>query len=287
MKKSIPITLQQSANSSATTATAAQSDANWWSESLPPCNLGLKVCTAGPYKAATQMRCNKEAQWESELRLLSAALMSVQERERKRISIDLHDSIGQSLGALSCGIGAALDGVRKGDAETASVMLENLAEQVKTTIGEVRRIAMNMRPAMLDDIGLIATLSWFFREFRSLHPELALTYEIDIEESDIQPAWRSNVFRVVQEAMNNIVKHAGANAIHIHMQRVAREVHLEITDNGAGFAIEDVSRRAVTDSGMGLKGMRDRMESCGCRFCIVSVPGKGTRIFAALPIPPQ
>ena len=217
--------------------------------------------------------------------LLSSVLMAMQEAERQRIATDLHDSIGQSLSALSYGIDAALDGTRKGNAAMVGTMLEKLAAQVRESIEELRRIAMDLKPPMLDDIGLIATLSWFFREFRSLHPGLALNSDIDIEECDVQPELRTNIFRVVQEAVNNVVKHAGANEIRVRLQRAEREVQLEVVDDGAGFVVDEAGHMAEANSGMGLQGMCDRAESCGGRFCLVSVPGQGTRVFVAWPAP--
>ena len=285
-------TMPNAKQSTVTTGAAPQLGTGWLSEPLAEA-----PCSAVPGTAATATMSGDEAlrRSQSELRLLSAALMSMQEMERKRIATDLHDSIGQSLSALSCGIGAALDGARRGDATLAVVMLEKLAAQVKETIVEVQRVAMDLRPAMLDDIGLLGTLSWFFREFRAVHPGLALNNDIDIEERDVLPALRTHIFRVMQEATSNVVKHASAREIWIRLRRANREVHLEVADNGVGFAAEKAGRAAGCEArcgaacggGMGLTGMRDRAEFSGGRFCVVSAPGKGTRVFVAWPLKPD
>lgn len=214
----------------------------------------------------------------------SATLMAMQEMERKRIAGDLHDSIGQAIGALRFGIGAALDGLRRGNVQLAGDMLEKLAIQAQQAIVEVQRIAMDLRPAMLDDIGLVGTLSWFCREFRALHASLALTTDIELDERDIAPALRTNIFRLVQEALNNIVKHAGASEIHLRLLRTGRELHLIVADNGSGFALEQSRRGTSTAAGLGLKNMRERAESSGGRFSLVSVPGMGTRISVVWPL---
>jgi len=213
-------------------------------------------------------------------------LMSMQEIERKRIAADLHDSIGQSLSALSFGIGAALDSTRKRKSKLTSATLEKLAYQVKAAIVEVQRIAMNLRPAMLDDIGLVATLAWFVREFGSAHPRLALSADIDIDECDVLPALRTPIFRFVQEAVNNVIKHSDASEMSLRLQRAGGEVRLEVSDNGIGFTTTNRGYAALTGAGMGLRGMRERAECWGGRFSVLSARGKGTKVFATWPVPP-
>jgi signal transduction histidine kinase len=214
---------------------------------------------------------------------MSLLLISMQEMERKRIACDLHDSLGQSLSALSCGIGAALESARKDQSKTTSARLEALAGQVRAAIVEVQRIAMNLRPPMLDDIGLVATLTWFVREFAALHPQLALTTEIDIDEGDVALALRTPIFRIVQEASNNIGKHSAASAMHLRLQRANGEVRLLVSDNGIGFMATNGGRALFSVSGMGLKGMRERAECSGGRFRLASTPGRGTRVAVAWP----
>ena len=220
---------------------------------------------------------------QSEFRLVSAALMTMQEMERKRIATELHDSIGASLSALSFGVGVALDSARGGDLRVACDMLEKLAAQVKETVGEVRRIAMDLRPATLDDLGIVGTLSWFFREFRGIHPGLALETEVNLYEEDVAPALRTTIFRVVQEALNNVVKHAAASEIRVRLWRTEREIRLEIADDGRGIPAGG-GRRSTSGSGMGLKGMRDRTEFSGGSFDLESEPECGTRISASWPL---
>jgi signal transduction histidine kinase len=220
----------------------------------------------------------------SELRLLSASLMTMQEIERKRIASDLHDSIGQSLSALSCGIAAALESSRKGHSESTASMLEKLAFQCKEAILEVQRIAMDLRPAMLDDLGLSATLSWFFREFQYLHPKLKLDVDVDIEESAVGPALRTNIFRIIQEALSNIDKHAYASEARVRLCRFDREIHLEVIDNGIGFDRARKGQSSRPSSGMGLKSMRERAEYSGGLFCLISLPDKGSRVFITWPL---
>jgi signal transduction histidine kinase len=258
----------------------------WLRDSVDELNLELKKRTIALEQASEmQQRANAALlRAESELRLLSAALMTMQEMERKRIATELHDSIGQSLSALGFGVGVALDAARGGDTRLACDMLEKLAPQVKETIAEVRRIAMDLCPATLDDLGIVGTLSWFFREFRAIHPGLSLLTEVDLDERDVATALRTAVFRVVQEAMNNVVKHARATEIHIRLWRGESDILLEVADNGRGFDALEKSRPEMSAPSMGLKGMRDRVEFSGGRFRLESEPGKGTKISASWPL---
>jgi signal transduction histidine kinase len=211
---------------------------------------------------------------ESELRLVSAALLTSQEMERKRIACELHDSIGQALSTFAFGSGVALDMVRAGNMRGAEEMLLRMSCQAKQAIGEVRRIAMDLRPATLDDLGIVGTLSWFFREFRSVHPDLRVIVDIDVTESDVSTNLVTAIYRVVQEACSNVVRHAGASEIRVALNRLRDSLQLRVEDNGRG--IEGSGRQ-----GMGLRSMRDRVEFSGGSFRLESGLGTGTRILAA------
>jgi signal transduction histidine kinase len=210
---------------------------------------------------------------ESELRLVSAALLSSQEMERKRIACELHDSIGQILTGIAFGSGVALDMVRARDIDNAEEMLLRLTAQAKQAVGEIRRIAMDLRPAMLDNLGIVSTLSWFLREFRSIHPDLKVTVDIDVNEADVSPNLVTTLYRVVQEACSNVVRHAGASEVWVALNRFRDSLELRIEDNGRG--IESKGRQ-----GMGLRSMRDRVQFSGGSFHLESEVGKGTRIVA-------
>lgn len=210
---------------------------------------------------------------ESELRLVSAALLSAQEMERKRIASELHDSIGQALDALAFGVGIALNMVRSEDLRQAEEMLQRLSDQAKQAVGEVRRIAMDLRPATLDDLGIVGTLSWFLCEFRSVHPDLEVNVDIDVSEDDVSPSLVTAIYRVVQEACSNVVRHAGASEVRVALNRFRDSLELRIEDNGRG--IEGSERQ-----GMGLRSMRDRVQFSGGSFRLESEVGKGTSIVA-------
>jgi signal transduction histidine kinase len=211
---------------------------------------------------------------ESELRLVSAALLSAQEMERKRIACELHDSIGQAFNALAFGVGVALKMVRSEDLHNAEELLLRLSDQAKQAVGDVRRIAMDLRPATLDDLGIVGTLSWFLREFRSIHPDLKVVVNIDVSEADVSTSLVTAIYRVVQEACSNVVRHAGASEVRVALNRIQDSLQLRIEDNGRG--IEGSERQ-----GMGLRSMRDRVQFSGGSFRLESGVGKGTSIVAA------
>ncbi len=224
-------------------------------------------------------------QTETKLRQVSAALMTSQEMERKRIASELHDSVGAALTSLTYGVGGAIDALRKGDSEDTSARLQKIRQQVKDTLEEVRRIAMDLRPAILDDLGIVGTLSWFSREFRAIHPKVTLRSDVAIVEGDVAVTLRTPIYRVVQEALNNIVKHSGASEVHLALARHGGCIVLEINDNGRGFQAPVVGVQSSSIlSGMGLTGMRDRVEFSGGELAMLSSPGNGTRISACWPV---
>jgi signal transduction histidine kinase len=218
----------------------------------------------------------------AELRSDTAALLSAQESERQRIANELHDSIGQTVGNLRFGIALALEMVRAGDSLGAEEMLFGLGSQAKLAVDEVRRISMDLRPATLDDLGIVRTLSWFFREFGRVHPDLAIATVIAIEEIDVPAVLATAIYRVVQEACNNIVRHAQASAIQVTLKRLDGAIHLRIEDNGQGIVGAD--QRCPALNGLGLRSMRDRVEFLGGCFCLETELGCGTCIVANWPV---
>jgi len=282
-----PLTATMSArlqHSTNTPVPAARMETEWFDELRDESALALLRNRAALATSDESVRETDSPDLTSDLRSLSASMMTMQEMERKRIASDLHDSIGQSLSALSCGIATALEGTRKGQTKSTALMLERLAAQCKAAIVEVQRIAMDLRPAMLDDLGLAPTLSWFFREFQFLHPKLKLNSDIDIDEYVIRPALRTNIFRVIQEAVSNIDKHACASEIRVRLWRTEKEIHLEVLDNGIGFDASQRKKTSPSSSGTGLKSMRERAECSGGRFCLISLPDKGSRVFITWPV---
>jgi len=216
------------------------------------------------------------------LRHLSSKLLSAQEEERKRIAGDLHDTIGSCLAGIKFKVEMTLEQIGK----TPNVVTESLntiIPVVQEGIEECRRMQQDLRPSMLDDLGLLPTLSWFCRRFQTIYSGIRIEQEIAIQEDDIPQMLKIVVFRVTQEAMNNIAKHSKADLVRFSLRKLDDRMELVLQDNGRGFSLEKVNSQSVTVKGLGLTSMRERTEFSGGSFDIESVEGKGTIIRASWP----
>jgi PAS domain S-box-containing protein len=215
---------------------------------------------------------------ESRLRLLSSQLLTVQEAERKRIAREIHDGIGQYLTAIKFRVENTLQQMDKGKTKTIIKPLKDIIPIIQESIEEARRIQMDLRPSILDDLGILATIGWFTREFQKVYSHISIEKGIDIQENEVPDSLKIALFRVMQEAMNNIAKHSKGNAVHLSLRKMEDRIELKIEDNGMGFDLENYRK------GLGLTSMRERTELSGGSFAIESTPGKGTIIRACWPI---
>lgn len=220
-----------------------------------------------------------------ELRCLSAQRLSWQEAERKRIALELHDGLGQTISEIKFRVESLLQDLRgnasKPPKPTHYEKIGQIVQRLRQGIDEVRRIAMDLRPSTLDDLGLLPTISWFCREFRSTYGDLALQTDIGVDESSIPAPLKIVIFRILQEAMNNIAKHAQASRIVVSLDTDAEILQLRIQDNGRGFSMP-ADKNAVR--GFGLSNMRQRAELSGGELSIHSTPGTGTVVKAWWPL---
>jgi PAS domain S-box-containing protein len=215
---------------------------------------------------------------EGRLRHLSSQLLTVQENERKRIAVELHDSIGQMLTAIKFKIESILQEKNK------KKSLETLVPLVRETIEETRRIQMDLRPSTLDDIGVLATLDWFCREYQKIYSHIRIEKEIGLQENEVSVPLKTVIYRLTQEALNNIAKHSKANLVHLSLQTIKDRIELIIKDNGIGFGLEEILSSEKPKKGLGLNSMRERAELSGGTFVMESAPGAGTTIRASWPI---
>ena len=217
--------------------------------------------------------------YQEELRQLSAQLLTIQESERQRIAADLHDGIGQSLSLIKLTLESVMQQLMAGESYEAAQSLSLLTQKVKETMAELHRTTMDMRPSMLDDLGIIPTLTWFFREFESAWRGRKIEKDVSVTESDIPVTLKTTIFRILQEAVNNIVKHADADRISVALKRTGSMLQLSIEDNGRGFDPACVSMRGCSGHGFGLLTMKERARSSGGTFEMKSSLEQGTRIF--------
>ena len=143
---------------------------------------------------------------------------------------------------------------------------------------------MDLRPSMLDDLGLLPTLSWFCRRFQAVYSGIRVEQGIDIQEHEVPNALKIVIYRVTQEAMNNIAKHSKADRVHLSLQKIDYRIELMLQDNGRGFDPEEAVSLESTKRGLGLTSMRERIELSGGFFDIESIEGKGTMIRASWPL---
>jgi two-component system, NarL family, sensor kinase len=218
---------------------------------------------------------------EEVLRNLTHRLMQAQEEEQKRISRELHDVIAQTL----TGINIRLATLNKQAALNTKGFDRNIARTqrlVEKSVGIVQQFARELRPTVLDDLGLIPALHSFAKLFsKRTRVHVHLKIFAGVEQLDI--AKRTVLFRVVQEALNNVARHAKASRVEVSIQKLGDSgICMKIQDNGISFSVEDVSN-AKGRKRLGLLGMRERLEMVGGNFSVKSASGKGTTIIAQIP----
>ncbi len=214
---------------------------------------------------------------ENRLRHLSSQLLTAQENERKRIARELHDSIGQSLAATKFILEKKLNQL---DDRTPppGVALEDVIPMIQNTIEESRRIAMDLWPSVLDDLGILSAIGWFSRQFGMVYSAIAIEKQLDIKEHEIPTSLKVVIYRVLQETLNNVAKHSRADRVYISLWKQDGRIELTIEDNGIGFDPENSGK------GLGLVSMKERVEFSGGKLAIESELHLGTTIRATWPI---
>ena len=218
---------------------------------------------------------------EDQVRRLAERLLEVEDRERRRLSTELHDEAGQSLLCIRLQLEMLERCVPPGHADLATGLSE-ARELTEKTIVEIRRLISALSPAVPDQLGLAPALRQLRTRFRRVHKAQVTLQLGQLRNLDRQTA--SAMYRLVQECLNNIAKHSGASRVNISLHSVDRELRLRVEDNGVGFHEEEaLSKR---DS-FGLAGMRQRVELLGGKFDLDSRPGRGTRVLVSLPAEPR
>ncbi len=219
---------------------------------------------------------------QEQLRLLSRQLMSAQEDERKKISRELHDEIAQTLTGINVRL-ASLKTEATVNNKGLQKKISSTQRLVEKSVDIVHRFARELRPTVLDDLGLIPALHSFMKNFTKRTGVRAslTTFTAKIEQLDT--AKRTVLFRVAQEALTNVARHAHASQVEVSIQKLPDCVCMKIKDDGKSFDVE----RALHPNGgkrLGLLGMRERLEMVGGKFAVESAPGKGTTIQAQIPL---
>ena len=219
----------------------------------------------------------------AELRRLSAQLISIQETERKTISRELHDSIGQSLVAIKFGLENTLEKMRQGMDRESIELLEALIPLVQRSGEEVRRIHTELRPSLLDDLGILVTISWFCRQFEKVYSEIRVEKQIQIKENHVPESLKIVIFRILQEALNNVAKYSKAHLVRVSLSRTEDSLKFAVQDHGQGFDLQSSYSLKSGDRGFGIANMKERAELSGGSFSIQSSRGSGTAITVSWP----
>jgi PAS domain S-box-containing protein len=220
-------------------------------------------------------------QMQEQLRLLSRQVLSTQEEERKRISRELHDVIAQTL----TGINVRLAGLKKEATSDTRGLERSIActqRLVQQSVDVVHQFARKLRPTVLDDLGLIPALHTFMKHFKA-ETGIRLSLSAFAAVEQLNGDKRTVLYRVAQEALTNVARHAQASRADVKLQKLDDAVCMTITDDGKGFPTERVVN-AKKGKRLGLLSMRERLEMVGGNFAVTSTPGKGTTVLAQVPL---
>jgi signal transduction histidine kinase len=236
--------------------------------------LGLElVLVVGAGMTVSVATARRLIRLEADARGLSAQLVRTQEQERRAIARELHDEVGQAISGMLIDVGHA---ARAAESEGQRSRLQAIAERAERAVEDVRRMALSLRPSMLDDLGLVAALEWQARE---VGHRTGLNVRVEAEDiaGELPEAHRTCIYRVAQEALRNCARHAGARCVRIGLEREGARVALRVEDDGRGFAV-------ARSRGLGLLGMEERVAQLGGRLRVQSEPGRGTTVTAELPV---
>jgi PAS domain S-box-containing protein len=229
----------------------------------------------------TLERLNRELEVSHErLRALSRRLFEVQEEERKRLARDLHDDVGQALTALKIQLESL---ARPGGELAPRSRVDEIVDTVQHTLERVRQLSLSLRPPQLDDLGLAAALrSHLDRQARVAG--LQAHFEAEDAPPALAPDAETACFRVAQEAINNVLRHARARNLWVRLFTAGGCLAISVRDDGRGFELDSVRARAANGASLGLVGMEERMALAGGSFELRSSPGQGTVLLATFPM---
>ncbi|HEY2400689.1 MAG TPA: histidine kinase [Steroidobacteraceae bacterium] len=238
---------------------------------LDSVNRGLQNEIARREAAEDALRCSR-----NELSLLSQQLMQAQEKERRRIAQELHDSVGQSLGAIKYSLERAAELQRLRKHDDAHPLLTRTVGRVKETMREIHAIAMDLRPSILDDLGVASALGWLCREFADTYPQFEVHANISAADTDVPARLVTTIFRCAQELLNNVAKHSQARHVSVALLRDPSNICLMVCDDGIGLPHPDSS--GSYGRGHGIRNLRERAQMTAGKMTLGGDHAKGTRV---------
>lgn len=234
---------------------------------------------AGGLEAQLRAQMARDAQNARELKSLSSRLVRVQEDERRALARELHDEVGQALSAVKAELGVAQRHIEAQRGAGAGV-LDDARAIADRALQVVRDLSHLLRPTVLDDIGLAAALESLVRDFRR-HHDIKAELTLDATDSRLAPSVETAVFRIVQEALTNIARHAEAASCRVSLRQDGGTLRVTVEDNGKGFTSDPA--RNDGGHGLGLVGIRERVAEFGGSVHLDTAPGRGTRLMVSLP----
>jgi len=218
-------------------------------------------------------------QAEERLQALSHRLLAVQENERRLLARELHDELGQELTAAQIQLQSLAAGRRR----ATSDLLAKTTAIIDRTLNRVRNLSLDLRPSMLDDLGLVVALRWQVDRSAQL-ADVKTSFVVDTPQQRYPAAIETACFRVAQEALTNAVRHAKATTIEVRLRREGAELVLEVRDDGIGFDVPEARQRAAHGDSLGLLSMQERAVLAGGTWQVLSAAGAGTVVIARFPI---
>jgi signal transduction histidine kinase len=215
-----------------------------------------------------------------QLRILSRQLFHIQEEERRHLARELHDEIGQTLTAAKINLKIIAPDVPA----KVTGRLEDSVQLLDRLLRQVRELSLDLRPPLLDELGLVPTLRWLVDQ-QAQRAGLRVTFTANVNGLKLAPDVQTACFRMAQEAITNIIRHSGAKNVAVELRREAERLTLRVRDDGTGFDAAAVQRRTTQDFSLGLVSMKERALLVRGGFEVQSAPGQGTEIRAWFPLP--
>jgi len=224
---------------------------------------------------------------EEKLRNLSSRILEAQENERKYVARELHDSIGSGLTAVRFALEQKINSMGRSTVNSGTVSLERIMEMIREIIEETQRISSNLRPSVLDTLGLLPAIRSFCRSYLEIYMDIQIETELNVNEEDVPEKLKIICYRIVQETFNNAAKHSQASNLLLNISKSGDYLDLFIKDDGKGFDVEKTISKGYESTGMGLEGMIERVRLSGGHIEILSERGLGTTVKIRFPISKQ
>ena len=222
-------------------------------------------------------------QQREQLRALNQKLTEVQEAERRQLARELHDELGQALTAISINLATMLQELSPAGSPNLYDRLNESKQLADQTLEHIRELSFDLRPAMLDDLGLVSALHWYIKRCAQ-----RVNIPIELDATELQERLPTHIetalYRIFQEALTNVMRHAHAHQVHLLLRRRGSTVIAQIEDDGCGFDMAQVLNHEMPKNGTGLLSMRERVALLGGTFNVHAEPGYGTRISIEIPL---